>query len=362
MAKKVLVAMSGGVDSSVAAYLLQEQGYEVTGATLRTWAPNDCDEKNTNACCGTRGVSDARSVAMALGVPYYVLNFENDFKRDVIDYFVEEYKAGRTPNPCIACNEKIKVGGFWKRAKSLGFDYMATGHYARVGHDTNSGRYFIRRGLDSHKDQSYVLFPQQQEELEHLLLPVGELQKEEVRRLAQRAGLSVYAKPDSQEICFIPENDYAGFMEKHFELKGKPGAIKNSSGETIGTHSGYFRYTIGQRRGLGVAHKNALYVIAIRPSANEVIVGDKSEVSTQAFAVSPLHWHQAPRTGRFRAEVKIRSAHPPSGAEIVCDAQGHEVPECARVLFDVPQEAVTPGQAAVFYEGDAVIAGGWIRS
>ncbi len=348
--------MSGGVDSSVAAYLLKEQGYEVTGATIRTWAPNDCDEKNTNACCGTKGVGDARSVAVSLGIPYYVMNFENDFKRDVIDYFVSEYRRGRTPNPCIACNEKIKIGGFWKKAKALGFDYIATGHYARVGHDEVSGRYFIRRGADDHKDQSYVLFPQKQEELAHFLLPAGELKKERVREIAREIGLSVHDKPDSQEICFIPSNDYVAFMEKNYALETKPGAIKNSGGEVLGQHSGYFNYTIGQRRGLGIAHEHALYVIDIHPETNEVIVGDKSEVKTKTFRVENLNWHLEPRE-RFRAEVKIRSAHRESPAEIISD---HADSSNVSVTFDDPQEAVTPGQAAVFYDGDKVIAGGWI--
>lgn len=358
MAKKVLVAMSGGVDSSVAAYLLKQAGYEVTGATIRTWAPDDCEEKNTRSCCGVKGVDDARSVAARIGIPYYVLNFTEVFKRDVIDYFVDEYRKGRTPNPCIACNEKIKIGGFWKKAQALGMDYVATGHYACVDRDGAAGRYFIRRGVDHHKDQSYVLFPQKQEELEHLLLPVGELRKEKVREIAKEIGLAVHDKPDSQEICFIPSNDYVRFMEKNFELNAKQGDIKTREGVVVGTHQGHFNFTIGQRRGLGVAHDHALYVIDIDPEANEVIVGDKSEVRAQEFRVEKLNWHLVPRP-EFHAEVKIRSAHPQAPATVVCDPDSFE---SARVIFDQPQEAVTPGQAAVFYDGDRVIAGGWIES
>ncbi len=357
MSKKVLVAMSGGVDSSVAAYLLKEQGYDVYGATIRTWAPNDCDEKNTKSCCGTRGVEDARSVAMRLDIPYYVLNFEEIFKENVIDYFVDEYKKGRTPNPCIACNEKVKIGGFWKKAKTLGMDFIATGHYARVGNDAMSGRYYISRGVDNHKDQSYVLFPQKQEELEHLLLPVGELNKDEVRDIAKKVGLSVHNKPDSQEICFIPNNDYVGFMNKNFQMSPKAGAIKNTAGETLGSHQGYFNYTIGQRRGLGIAHEFPLYVVSILPDKNEVIVGDKSEVRSQTFKVSHLNWHLNPKT-EFRAGIKIRSAHQESQGHVVCLDTSFS---SAEVTFDEPQEAVTPGQAAVFYDSGRIVAGGWIE-
>ncbi len=354
MAKKVLLAMSGGVDSSVAAYLLKEQGYEVTGVTIRTWAPDDCDEKSTRSCCGTKGVEDARAVAVGLGLKYNVMNMSEIFKTEVIDYFVDEYQKGRTPNPCIACNEKVKIGLFWEKAKSLGMDYVATGHYARVQQETDTGRYHISRGVDDHKDQSYVMFPLKQEVLSRLLLPVGELKKDEVREIAKKVGMGVHNKPDSQEICFIPSNDYAAFMKKNFNVKTETGDIKTVEGEVLGKHPGYQHFTIGQRRGLGVAYSYPLYVVDIKPETNEVIVGDKSQVKSPRFVVNRLIWHMNPRK-QFNADVKIRSAHAQSKASIECDSE-----QSAVVTFDEPQEAITPGQAAVFYDEDKVIAGGWI--
>lgn len=348
--------MSGGVDSSVTAALLLEQGHEVAGATIRTWASNTCVNRNTRACCGLTGVEDARDVAERLGIRYWVFNFEEEFKRHVVDYFAAEYLKGRTPNPCIACNEHIKFRLFFRRARQLGFDAIATGHYAQVGYEVKAQAYYIEEGKDPTKDQSYVLFPLDQEILSHLHLPLGTWQKKEIREKACGMELrSVMAKPDSQEICFIPSNDHATFLEREFQAPAKEGVIRRKTGEPLGTHPGYYHFTRGQRRGLGVPHTERLYVLETVPETNEVIVGTKSELFDQEFLVKRVNWFLRPSAERFQALVKIRSQHrkTPARVDLLADEE-------VRVTFDSPEEAVTPGQAAVFYEGSKVIGGGWI--
>ena len=358
MNKKILVAMSGGVDSSVAAALLVEQGYEVAGATIRTWASNTCINRNTRSCCGLTGVEDARAVAERLGIRYWVFNFEEEFKRHVVDYFASEYRLGRTPNPCIACNEHIKFRLFLKRAKQLGFDAIATGHYAQLGYDEISQTYYLQEGKDPLKDQSYVLFPLDQEVLSRLYLPIGSYEKKEIRQKARALGLTpVMEKPDSQEICFIPSNDYGAFLEREFAFPKQEGVIRTRDGKILGTHFGYQGFTRGQRRGLGVAYSERLYVLETNPKTNEVVVGTKSEVLDQEFQVERVHWFLKPSQKNFPAEVKIRSQHRKSPAQIEqLDS------EKVRITFEEPQEAVTAGQAAVFYDGSKVIGGGWIAS
>jgi tRNA-specific 2-thiouridylase len=356
--KRVLVAMSGGVDSSVTAYLLQRAGYEVLGATIQTWASKDCDKLNTRACCSIEGVEDARSVADRLGIPYYVFNFEKEFKAAVVDYFTSEYLKGRTPNPCIACNQKIKFRLFRKRALAMGIDRIATGHYADVRRGED-GYYYVAEGRDQAKDQSYVLFALSQEELARLVLPLGVYEKGEIRAIARELGLRVSDKPDSQEICFIPSNDYAAFLKRELALEEKHGPVKTKDGRVLGGHRGYFHYTIGQRRGLGIAHREPLYVTAIDAEKNEVIVGTKEEVRGREFEVEGINWMMALNGRReFRFQVKIRSTHRKAEAMVRVEDTGRG----ASVRFEEAQEAITPGQAAVFYTGERVAGGGWIRS
>jgi len=364
---KILVAMSGGVDSSVAAALLKDEGHEVAGATIRTWASNECADRNTRACCGLSGVEDAREVADTLGIPYWVFNFEKEFKEHVIDYFAAEYRKGRTPNPCIACNEHIKFRLFLARARQLGYDYIATGHYARREFDPIRKAYYLAEGLDSGKDQSYVLFPLGQDLLPHTLLPIGGFTKTVIREKAKAYNLCVMNKPDSQEICFIPSNDYGAFLKREYSpaktspessFAPKAGVVRTKDGKVLGEHEGYFHYTRGQRRGLGIAHSERLYVVETDPIANEVVLGSKEDVINKSCTISRLKWFLKPETlDPVRVQTKIRSQHSKAWSRL-----SFLDDEKVQIVFDDPQEAITPGQAAVFYDGDKLIGGGWIES
>lgn len=354
--KRVLVAMSGGVDSSVAAFLLKKEGYEVIGATMRIWK-GDEGRGHPDGCCGVAHVEDARRVAQQLEIPFYVLNLAEAFEREVIDYFCEEYGRGRTPNPCILCNERVKFGSLLERAKALGADYLATGHYAQVVFDPSSKRFLLKRGVDRRKDQAYVLFSLSQEQLRHCLFPLGPYRKEEVRGIAETLGLRVFDKPESQEICFIQERSYHSFVEGRRKVAIEPGPIVDKDGRVLGRHRGIPFYTVGQRRGLRLARGVPLYVVAIDPGRNVVVVGEKQEVFRDTFVVDRVNWiahEEVPPS--CRAWVKIRYNHPGGEAMLFRQADG-----TLKVQFKEPQKAITPGQASVFYDGETVLGGGWIE-
>lgn len=358
MGDRVVVAMSGGVDSSVAAALLQRQGYEVIGISLKLWPKELCDTvPKTKVCCSVRDIEDARRVAERLDIPFYVLDASAKFQRDVIDYFVSAYADGETPNPCVACNRAIKCGYLWQQAQAFGARWLATGHYAKVARDSTGGRSVVQEAADLHKDQSYVLFQLTQEQLGHLLLPLGELEKPRVRAIAQELGLwSVAEKPDSQEICFVPAGGYREFIAGRSTRGLTPGPIVTRDGRVVGQHQGIARYTVGQRKGLGIAAGHPLYVIALEPERHAVVIGEQEHLQQRMCRCRDVVWMGIERLEHARrAGVKIRAHHPKAPAWI------RPLPEGGvEVEFDEPQLAIAPGQAAVFYDGSAVLGGGWI--
>ncbi|PWJ51879.1 tRNA 2-thiouridine(34) synthase MnmA [Faecalicatena contorta] len=353
---KVVVGMSGGVDSSVAAYLLKEQGHDVTGVTMQIWQDEDqAVQEENGGCCGLSAVDDARRVAADLGIPYYVMNFKPEFKEHVIDYFIEEYLQGKTPNPCIACNRYVKWESLLNRSMSIGAEYIATGHYARIVKLEN-GRYTLRQSATISKDQTYALYNLTQEQLKHTLMPVGEYSKEEVRRIAEKINLRIANKPDSQDICFVPDGDYAAYIEETAGVPIPEGNFVNSSGQVLGRHKGITHYTVGQRKGLGLALGYPAFVLEIRPDTNEVVLGTVEESMTITLRANQLNFMSVEDlTEPLRVWAKIRYNH--KGTWCTVEKTGADEVLCT---FEEPQRAVTPGQAVVFYDGEYVLGGGTI--
>jgi tRNA-specific 2-thiouridylase len=352
---RVVLGMSGGVDSSAAAALLLEQGHDVIGITLKLW-PQDCVSRAEDKCCGPQAVTDARSVAHRLGIPYYLVDEAEDFQREVIQYFADEYKAGRTPNPCVMCNEKLKFGTLLRRARQLGAGMVATGHYARVERSPDGSRHLLKRGRDPRKDQSYFLFTLRQEQLACCLFPLGERTKSDARETARACQLKTADKEESMEICFVPDNDYGKFLEAAKLVEKHRGEIVDLHGRVLGQHEGIEFYTIGQRKGLGLSHPTPLYVVDLDAARNRVVVGGAEALSRETFTIERCNWISfAEPPPSFKATVKIRYNHPGATATVTPSAGG-----TAQVKLHEPQRSVTPGQAAVIYDGEVVVGGGWI--
>lgn len=354
--KKVVVGMSGGVDSSVAAYLLKEQGYEVIGVTMQIWQDTErLVQEENGGCCGLSAVDDARRVAADLNIPYYVMNFKNEFKEHVIDYFVEEYLHGRTPNPCIACNRYVKWESLLKRSMDIGADYIATGHYARI-EQLENGRYSLRRSATLVKDQTYALYNLTQEQLKRTLMPVGAYSKDEIRKIAENIDLKVASKPDSQDICFVPDGDYAAFIRENSDKEIPEGNFVTAEGKILGTHKGITHYTVGQRKGLGLALGYPAFVIEIRPETNEVVIGTNEDSMTYYVRANQINFMSIEDlTKERRVFAKIRYNH--KGAWCTVRKTGEDEILCT---FEEKQRAVTPGQAVVLYDGEYVLGGGTI--
>ena len=352
---RVVLAMSGGVDSSASAILLKQQGHEVIGLFMRTGVhgPEVHDESRKKGCCSALDAGDARRVADRLDIPFYALDFEHEFGR-IMDYFADEYAVGRTPNPCVVCNNWLKFGKLWSYGKQFDADYIATGHYVRQ--ESIDGEAQLLRGSDPDKDQSYVLFGLRRSLLPKLLFPVGGFRKEEIRGIAREAGLSVAEKPDSVEICFVPDNDHFAFVKRHRPDRDTSGVIRDTAGTVLAEHDGIEKFTIGQRKGLGFGSASRRYVLQIVPSTHEVIVGDREELLAPALRASKMNWLIEPPTGSLQCQAKIRYRASAVPATVTAGAD-----ESARVEFAEPQSAITPGQAVVFYQGDRVLGGGWIE-
>lgn len=354
--KKALIAMSGGVDSSLSAKLVKDSGYECIGCIMKLYRNEDAGVERSRTCCSLDDVEDARSVAYKLGMKFHVFNFSDDFREKVIHKFIENYQNGITPNPCIDCNRYMKFDKLFERAQILGCDYIVTGHYARIEHDGN--RFLLKKAVDETKDQSYVLYSLTQKQLAHTLFPLGGMKKSEVRELAQQNGFINADKPDSQDICFVPDGDYARVIEKHTGQTPPRGNFVDSNGHILGQHKGIIHYTIGQRKGLGISAANPLYVCEICPERNEVLLGSNEDLFSYDADVSDFNWisGEAPPT-EFRCKAKIRYRHTEQWATVTPIGTDR-----VHITFDEPQRAITPGQSAVLYDGDVVLGGGVIEN
>lgn len=358
---RVVCAMSGGVDSSVAAALLVEAGYDVIGITMNIWpsAKTAEEAERFGGCCSLSATDDAKNVAYKLGIPHYTFDFREIFKQEVIEDFISEYRAGRTPNPCIRCNQFVKFQSLLHKARAIGADFMATGHYARVEFDAKKSRYILRKGLYESKDQSYVLYVLTQDQLAHTLFPLGSMTKDETRKKAEELGLglAIAKKPESQEICFVPDKNYPKFVTEYRPGPYRPGPIYDKQGNVLGTHKGIIHYTIGQRKGLGLTAPQPLYVIAIKEEEDAIIVGTKEDLHKSALIADDINLISiAELLTPMAVQAKIRYKSPASPAMIFPEPEGR-----IKVEFEHPESAITPGQAVVFYDGDIVVGGGTIE-
>jgi tRNA-specific 2-thiouridylase len=358
MKKRVVIGMSGGVDSSVAAYLLKQQGYDVIGVTMQIWQDKSKEAfEREGGCCSLSAVEDARRVCDKLDIPFYVMNFKQIFEKLVIDYFVDEYLLGRTPNPCIACNKHIKFDALLERAMALEAEYVATGHYARIMYDEGFKRHIIRKSATPEKDQTYVLYNLTQKQLSHILMPLGDYNKQQVREIARDLNLRTANKPESQEICFVEDNNYGRFIDERRGGEIKPGFFVDTHGKKLGTHKGIVHYTVGQRKGLGIAFGKPMYVVEIIPDKNLVVLGDEAEVFSRELTASNVNLIALERLeGPIEVKAKIRYSAREAAATVTPTGEGR-----VKVVFQEPQRAITPGQAVVFYQDDVLVGGGTIE-
>ena len=353
--KKALIAMSGGVDSSLAAKLMKDKGFDCIGCTMKLYHNEDAGIESSRTCCSLDDVEDARSVAYKLGMPFYVFNFTEAFRDTVIRKFIESYENGITPNPCIDCNRYMKFDKLFERAKILGCDYIVTGHYARI--EEENGKFVLKKALDETKDQSYVLYSMTQDQLAHTMFPLGNMQKTEVRAIAEESGFVNADKPDSQDICFVPNGDYASVIELQTGKRPVEGNFVDKQGNILGRHKGMIHYTIGQRKRLGISHTEPLYVCGICPQDGNVILGSNDDLFSREADISDFNWISGKVfEGEFRCKAKIRYRHSEQWATVLPTGA-----DTVHITFDKPQRAITPGQAAVLYDGDIVLGGGTIK-